>query len=102
MIEETETGLYARLGFIIGGAIGGILVVVIIVIIGVIIIKKGKSDGQDDNQVPSATTPGESVQANAEPEYLAVDNSAINSTPTTYETVSKPSVSIPININLNI
>ena len=64
-----------------------------------IIIRKYKSHGQDDNQGPSATTPGESVQATAEPEYLAVDNSAISNTPTTYETVKKPSVSIPIKIN---
>ena len=100
MIEETETGLYAHLGLILGGAIGGILVVVIIVIIGVKINKKRKSHCQDDNQDPSATTPGESVQATAEPEYLTVDNSAISSTPTTYETVNKPSVCIPINMQL--
>ena len=64
-----------------------------------IIIRKYKRHGHDDNQDPSATTPRESVQATAEPEYLAVDNSAISNTPTTYETVNKPSVSMPININ---
>ena len=74
-----------------------------------IIIRKYKINGQERNQDPSTTTSGESVQAPVEPEYLAVDNSAINSTPTTYETVNKPSVSIPINtsninnyLNLNI